>query len=112
MKKRAAGHNFTLQEPVMNLLCRCQRKIKTCRNGKMVLKSMICSHRRKSHPLGEAPRPIKIYDCQNPRSRRAMHIWLGGILTYSAALINEEKSGRSQFYAARASDESALQMSA
>jgi len=78
----------------------------------LVMESMNGSDRGKTHQVGEAPRPIKIYDCQNPRSRRAMHIWLGGILTYSAALINEEKSGRSQFYAARASDESALQMSA
>ncbi|MEW6013794.1 MAG: hypothetical protein AB1690_00560, partial [Candidatus Zixiibacteriota bacterium] len=31
-EERAAGHDFTSQEPEMNLLCRCQRKIRPCRN--------------------------------------------------------------------------------
>jgi|GEM_PF-4354428 len=51
-------------------------------------------------------------ECQNPHSLLATDRELGGTLTCGATLIDEEKSGRSQFYAARDGDESALQMAA
>ncbi|MEW6014879.1 MAG: hypothetical protein AB1690_06115, partial [Candidatus Zixiibacteriota bacterium] len=60
----------------------------------LVMESMNGSDRGKTHQVGEAPRPIKIYDCQNPHSRHAVHTRLGGILTYPARRANGEMVGR------------------